>query len=143
MNISNMCFSRFYAANSSCLIRNLRYIYTFVYFLPQVFTHRRSCRRPHHYQAESHYLVRAKGPLPARHCNMTFAESEWSANSPDQQCYSLCIKLINASMTSCDFKMTYYDGIGDPKPRVCKLEILEMHGIERLYFGSLKDYRAT
>lgn len=69
---------------------------------------------------------------------MTFAESEWSANSPDQQCYSLCIKLINASMTSCDFKMTYYDGIGDPKPRVCKLEILEMHGIERLYFGSLK-----
>lgn len=27
MNISNMCFSRFYAANSSCLIRNLRYIY--------------------------------------------------------------------------------------------------------------------
>lgn len=108
-----------------------------------MFTHRRSCRRPHHYQAESHYLVRAKGPLPARHCNMTFAESEWSANSPDQQCYSLCIKLINASITSCDFKMTYYDGIGDPKPRVCKLEILEMHGIERLYFGSLKDYRAT
>lgn len=46
-------------------------------------------------------------------------------------------------MTSCDFKMTYYDGIGDPKPRVCKLEILEMHGIERLYFGSLKEYRAT
>lgn len=87
-----------------------------------MFTHRRSCRRPHHYQAESHYLVRAKGPLPARHCNMTFAESEWSANSPDQQCYSLCIKLINASMTSCDFKMTYYDGIGDPKPRTfnCK-----------------------
>lgn len=44
-------------------------------------------------------------------------------------------------MISCDFKMIYYDGIGDFKFRVCKLEILEMYGIERLYFGLLKDYR--
>lgn len=44
-------------------------------------------------------------------------------------------------MISCDFKMIYYDGIGDFKFRVCKLEILEMYGMERLYFGLLKDYR--
>nr|XP_022296406.1 uncharacterized protein LOC111106150 [Crassostrea virginica]XP_022296407.1 uncharacterized protein LOC111106150 [Crassostrea virginica] len=87
-----------------------------------MFTHRRSCRRPHQYQSESHFLLRAIGSLPGRHCNMTFIESDWSAKLADQQCFSLCVRLVNASMNSCDFRMTYYDGIGDHNPRTfnCK-----------------------
>lgn len=41
-------------------------------------------------------------------------------------------------MISCDFKMIYYDGIGDFKFRVCKFEILEMYGIERIVFWFIK-----
>ncbi|XP_048741851.1 uncharacterized protein LOC125655569 [Ostrea edulis] len=87
-----------------------------------MFTHKRSCRRPHRYESESHYLIRARGPLPGRHCNMTFIESDWSATLPDQQCFSLCVRLFNASIRSCDFKMIYYDGLHDRNPRTfnCK-----------------------
>ena len=95
------------------------------WFCSSVFTHRRSCRRPHQYQSESHFLLRAIGSLPGRHCNMTFIESDWSAKLADQQCFSLCVRLVNASMNSCDFRMTYYDGIGDHNPRVC-IRILDI-----------------
>ncbi|XP_062612403.1 uncharacterized protein LOC134274164 [Saccostrea cucullata] len=82
-----------------------------------IFTHRRSCRRPHYYHAESHYLIRAKGHLPGRHCNMTFLESDVGWTSPDHQCFSLCVRIVNASMRSCDFRITYHDGIDDRNPR--------------------------
>ena len=99
-------------------------------FCSSVFTHRRSCRRPHQYQSESHFLLRAIGSLPGRHCNMTFIESDWSAKLANQQCFSLCVRLINASMNSCDFRMTYYDGIEDHNPRVC----IQILGIVLIYW---------
>lgn len=69
------------------------------------------CRQPLYYDMETLYIIRAQNKIYSSNCEIKFLD--WNDAIVGQPCVSLCVRVHNNSMTSCDFQMTYYDGLGD------------------------------
>ncbi|KAK3101426.1 hypothetical protein FSP39_003479 [Pinctada imbricata] len=76
-----------------------------------------ACTQEHRYSTDSEYLVRANGEVTGSRCELSFLESTWSEDILAAPCISLCIRITNYSLGSCDFEMIYNDGLGDLKPK--------------------------
>ncbi|KAK3612018.1 hypothetical protein CHS0354_021692 [Potamilus streckersoni] len=76
-----------------------------------------ACTKTHYYEYGDIFKINADGKVSLNQCPLTFVESAaWKEDGESQPCYSLCIKIINYSMKSCQVKMAYHDGLNDLKP---------------------------
>ncbi|CAG2202172.1 unnamed protein product [Mytilus edulis] len=69
------------------------------------------CKQPLYYDMDTLYIIRAQNKIYSRNCELRFLD--WNDAIVGQPCVSLCVRVHNNSMKSCDFRMTYYDGLGD------------------------------
>ncbi|KAJ8301430.1 hypothetical protein KUTeg_020417 [Tegillarca granosa] len=76
-----------------------------------------TCSQPHYYETDSTFIVHADGHLVDHKCEIVFTQSQWTQESIAKPCYSICVRVLNYTMNSCDFQMAYYDGLGDIHPR--------------------------
>lgn len=74
------------------------------------------CKQPLYYDMDTLYIIRAQNKIYSRNCELRFLD--WNDAIVGQPCVSLCVRVHNNSMKSCDFRMTYYDGLGDLNAQV-------------------------
>lgn len=75
-----------------------------------------TCKQPLYYEVDTLYVIRAKNRIYSSECEINFLD--WNDAIVGQPCVSLCVRVHNNSMKSCDFQMTYYDGLGDLNEKV-------------------------
>ena len=99
---------------TNCIVSNLLFIILFWNTVDAKDVN--ICRQPLYYDMETLYIIRAHNKIYSNNCEIKFLD--WNDAIVGQPCVSLCVRVHNNSMTSCDFEMTYYDGLGDINAQV-------------------------
>ena len=101
-----------------CWVIDKRSCESITFPIPVYTNNERACNHKHFYESDSEFLVRADGEVTGSRCVLSFLEFQWSEKNLVTPCISLCIRITQYSLGSCDFKMIYSDGLGDPLPKV-------------------------